>query len=215
MKGGVNMDTLVEQYEHEGIPVEIHWDDNPMSPREWTNVGTILHWHRSYDFGESIEGRDMEAVERGGMKLLVRWLQLTRGATCVLPLGLLDHSGLHMWVGGGSHWTDSAGWDSGTVGVIFDTTESREETGVELENVEKALRQEIEEYDAYLRGEVYGYVVAHDEPDMDSCWGFIGDIKWAKEEAESSAEYIAKERRAKAEASYRAKRVIVARRGVT
>jgi hypothetical protein len=44
------------------------------------------------------------------------------------------------------------------------------------------------------RGEVYGYVVADGDDDMDSCWGFYGDIEYVISQAKESAEYIARER---------------------
>jgi hypothetical protein len=116
-----------------------------------------------------------------------------RGATVVLPLGLLDHSGITMWIGGGSHWSDSAGWDSGTVGFIYDTPEGREECGTPLDRIEEVLKSEVEVYDMELTGQVYGYVVAPDDDDEDSCWGFYG-MEDVTEEAKSSAEWIAKQR---------------------
>lgn len=183
----------VETYEHAGIPVAIFYDDCCESPREWSNVGTILHWHRRYDLGEAIGGNAEEALRRGGLPLLERYLRLTRGATVVLPIGMLDHSGVTIWVGGGSHWSDSAGWDSGTVGVIFDTPEGREVTGVSLDDVEQALRGEVEVYARYLEGQTYGYEVADGTPEEDSCWGFIGD-EHVMEAANEAAEYAAKAR---------------------
>lgn len=181
-----------EKHEHKGVPVEIYRDEDGSyaNPRDWCNVGTFVHWHRRYELGdEQISGQMDEAMQRGGLPLLRRYLTLVRGATVVLPVGLLDHSGLTIYAGGGSHWTDSAGWDSGTVGVIFDTPESREETGVPLDKVEEALRNELKEYDLYVQGEVYGYQVGDGHVE-DSCAGFLG-YATAKEAAEEAAESIA------------------------
>jgi len=179
-------------YEHEGVPVCIMQDDDPsgVNPRENTNVGTFLHWHRRYTLGDGqISGTLDDAMERGGLRMLRRYLTLFEGATVVLPVGMLDHSGISLWVGGGTHWSDAAGWDSGTVGVIYDTPESREETGVPLDKVEEALRSEIDEYDKYVRGEVYGFVVGEGRVE-ESCFGIIG-LDWAKKEAEMCAAAIA------------------------
>lgn len=183
------------RYEHEGVPVRIIHDHDIdyADPREnQTNLGTILHWHRHYDFGEQIAGNENEAMRRGRLPLLERYLRLCRGATVVIPIGLLDHSGITIWAGGGPHWSDSAGWDSGTVGVIFDTPESREETGAPLDSIDQQLRDEIVEYDLFLRGEVYGYKVGDDDLVSDSCWGFIG-LEYAKEAANEAAESLADE----------------------
>lgn len=184
----------VEEYEHEGVPVIIYQDENPSSPREWCNLGEMVCWHGRYDLGDrKPEGQEIKALERGGMRLLERYLRIVAGATVVIPLGLIDHSGISMYAGGGAHWSDSAGWDSGTVGFMFDTPATREQCGSPLDLIEKGLLDEIETYDQYLTGDVYGYVVADGRDDEDSCWGFYG-IEDVQEEANSVAAVIATER---------------------
>lgn len=181
------------RYLHNDVPVRIRqeWDAEFCNPRDNTNVGTFVHWHRRYQLGEGqISGQLDEAMERGGMKLLERYLRLVVGATVVIPVGMLDHSGITIWAGGGSHWSDAAGWDSGTVGVIYDTPESREETGCPLDKIDEALRSEIDEYDKWLRGEVYWYEVGDDDLLTESCGGYIG-LEWAKEAANEMADCIA------------------------
>lgn len=187
------------RYLHNGIPVRIRQEQDASfcNPRENTNVGTFVHWHRRYNLGdEQISGQLDEAMERGGLPLLARYLKLVVGATVVVPVGMLDHSGVTIWAGGGSHPQDPGGWDSGTVGVIYDTPESREATGVPLDKVDEALRSEISEYDKWLRGEVYWYVVGDDDLVSESCGGYIG-IEWAKEAANEMADDIADDYRRK------------------
>ncbi len=101
----------------------------------------------------------------------------------VLMLGLIDHSGISMYVGGGSHWSDNAGWDSGTVGIIFATRETIAETGCPEDQIEIALDSEVQEYDRWLRGEVF-YIVCEDADGdhLDSCGGYLGH-EYAVEEA--------------------------------
>jgi len=94
-------------------------------------------------------------------------------------------------------------WDSGEVGFIYVSMErARKEwsgTDEEIrEKAEKYLRSEVEEYDQYLTGDVWGYRIfetASEEDDeegeeLESCWGFFGDDV-CKEEAKSTAEYLA------------------------
>ena len=187
-----------DTFEHEGIKVELHYDWDPGDPREWQRLGEMVCWHRRYNLGDrQPDSQEEEALNRGGFKLLDRYLRIAKGATQVIPLGLIDHSGISMYAGGGSHWSDAAGWDSGTVGFIFDTPQLREECGTPPDLVEKGLREEIEVYDEYLTGQVYGYVAAPDEDDQDSCWGFFGcsrDDSYLREEAKASAAAIAHER---------------------
>jgi hypothetical protein len=57
------------------------------------------------------------------------------------------------------------------------------------EEVAKSL---VSEWQSYCDGEVYGYVVTDDleeEKDVDSCWGFIGDLDHCMAEGVSAAEW--------------------------
>lgn len=106
-----------------------------------------------------------------------------------LPIWLYDHSGLTVSCGERSYpYNDQ--WDSGCLGWIFvskaallretvATVDTWRELGFEV------LRAEVEEYDQYLRGEIFGYTLyesgipeAGKTPDWaetgDSCWGFFG-----------------------------------------
>lgn len=172
-----------------GFRLQIIGDPDPESPRTWDNLGVMFTPHRRYTLGDARTNLDEYALAERAMdrfrnwSTLARYLRIFVGATHVLPLGLLDHSGLHMYVGGGEHWQDPGGWDSGTIGVIFDTPRTREMCGTEPEQVEAALKGEVETYDQYLTGDVYGYVVSKLETcdhgdehadEVDSCWGMFG-----------------------------------------
>ena len=96
----------------------------------------------------------------------------------MLPLYLLDHSGLAMRT---VSFHDP--WDSGQVGWIYVSKEdalkafeAAEMTPKIREMIKKALRDEVEIYDAYLRGECYGYELYEKGELKESCWGFIGDM---------------------------------------
>lgn len=119
----------------------------------------------------------------------------------ILPLYLYDHSGITMNTAG-----FSCPWDSGQVGWIYCSLDEarknwllsetadwdtpvewkvpgREETISLREATEKNLRCEVETYDQYLTGDVYGFVVEEydgceacgrgDWEHVDSCWGFF------------------------------------------
>ena len=97
-------------------------------------------------------------------------------AYVVLPVYLLDHSGLSV-----STHSFNDPWDSGQTGIIFASFDKiREEYGVEnvtpeiRSKAEDLLRGEVEQYDAYLNGECYGYELYKSGEVMDSCWGFTG-----------------------------------------
>lgn len=94
----------------------------------------------------------------------------------VLPVYLLDHSGLAMST---KDFNDQ--WDSGQVGIIFVSFEKICEE-MEVSRVtpsiknkaEQMLREEVELYDAYLRGECYCYELYKDGELEHSCGGFTG-----------------------------------------
>jgi len=56
------------------------------------------------------------------------------------------------------------------------------------------IEAEFSEFASWIKGEVYGYVVADGDEDVDSCWGFYGDIAYVTARAKEAAEYIARER---------------------
>lgn len=106
----------------------------------------------------------------------------------MLPLYLYDHSGITMSTG-----SFSCSWDSGQVGWIYmSKADARKEwswkrlTKKRLQQVENCLKCEVETYDAYLRGDCYGFEVESEKGDIDdSCWGFLGPDgeHWAMEHA--------------------------------
>jgi hypothetical protein len=194
------MEHAIETFKQDGYKIKIYQDEDPMNPRENDNLCVMVCEHRRYELGDrTATETELEAVRRGGFELLERYLRMKEGAVCLVPLGLLDHSGLHMWTGGGSHWSDSAGWDSGTVGFAYITKQRMVElcgtadyktadfAGTAQQWAEKQIDGEVEEYDQYLRGDVYGYVIeGEDGEHVDSCWGFFGS-DYVVKEAKSAA----------------------------
>jgi hypothetical protein len=92
----------------------------------------------------------------------------------------------------------SCPWDSGQVGWIYITREKvRKEYGCKrvtkkmVEKIKGYLRNEVETYDQYLTGDVYGFRITDEETEeeMDSCWGFFGE-KYCMEEAESIVKHL-------------------------
>ncbi len=93
----------------------------------------------------------------------------------ILPLFLYDHSGITMRTA-----PFDCPWDSGQVGWIYCDGETIErEFNGDRERAEKALRIDVEVYDAYISGNVYGFIVEEfdgdDWEEVDSCWGFYGN----------------------------------------
>lgn len=142
---------------------------------------------------------------------IIAWAQREHGATVVLPLWMYEHGGITIRAGSsfdaGNPYGDP--WDSGMCGIVFDTAEGRETTGVRAEDVEQALREEVAEYDRYLQGEVYYLSVdapGYDEPTLG---GLVG-IEAAEEAvSEAIADAITCALHERAEAAYNAARDII------
>lgn len=153
-------------------------DEYPVNPREeFDNLGTMLCWHRRYrlgdknpyeipyDFFEERLGEDVRETIQESMAALE-----AEGYT-FLPLYLFDHSGLSIST---SDYGDK--WDSGQIGFVYTTPERIAHMGTPQERVKDCLKEEVEEYDLYLRGECYGYQISDRYGNVvDSCYGFLTD----------------------------------------
>lgn len=208
------------EFEHAGLTVRIHTEEEAShaDPRDNTNLGVMFCDYRGYDLG------DKDAPQRRALRPLddddfaaaiVQYLKDEHGARVILPLFVYEHSGITMKVGGrldkseddftrtNRYPFDSAGWDTSSVGVIFDTAESRKVCGCEDftdEQIEEGLRSEVSEYATYLEGNVFWYqVIDADGDTLDSCGGFIDADIWNEEkshtyqEARSAAESCAQD----------------------
>lgn len=94
----------------------------------------------------------------------------------VLPLYLYDHSGLAI-----STVPFSCPWDSGYIGFIYS-----DKPGIDY----KYLRSVVEEYNEYLQGGVWGFVIRDSNGvEIDSCWGLYG-YEYAVSEAKKVIDYM-------------------------
>jgi len=215
----------VDSFDHAGLHVRIVADDDPLDPcAEFDQTGTMVCWHSRYYLGHT-GGQRRSDGEHGRKEYrglwrepcdFEKWWKENGKGGIRLPLALLDHSGLHMWVGSGAHPLDPGGWDSGQVGWIFITRDqilrefggsyvkedgkqkwvvhAKRMTSKMREKAEACLCAEVKLYDRYLTGDVYGYIIEDDDGNrIDSCWGFYGDkdaVSQAKEMAEHAAQNL-------------------------
>lgn len=161
-----------------GLVAKIYQDLEPDNPRECCdNFGTMVCFHRNYVLGDR---HDLKAADFSGSGEVEKYLREKEGAAVILPLYLLDHSGLRISTGPFS--CDPGGWDSGIVGFIYATREAiLKEYGAKrlseklLEKARSVLMSEVEVYDQYLAGDVYRYVIEDAGGEhIDSCWGLYG-----------------------------------------
>ena len=162
--------------------LEIFQDEPYDSPREWDPLGTMICFHRRYNLGDK---HDYNKNDYSTWTEMKEAIIEGENAKIILPLYLYDHSGITISTG-----SFSCGWDSGQVGWIFASEDRiKKECNVDvitddvLDKVTKMLEGEVETYDQYLTGDVYGYRISkidkcnhgHEHKDeIDSCWGFYG-----------------------------------------
>lgn len=183
---------VYETLEQDGYKAEVVQEEYADDPREcWDNAGTMVCFHTKYMLGDKVGGKHdhddvgqareaMEAIEEAG--------------GVVLPLFLYDHSGVGMSTDN-SRYPFNCPWDAGQVGWIYvEAATITEEWGKdEREQAAACLQSEVETYDQFLRGDVYGYILCGPDGDaLDSCWGFYGTDS-AVEEAQNMIDYHLRE----------------------
>ncbi len=154
------------------------------SNREWalkSRNNAFEKWFTEYTFSpKTINGSDMVKeciLECLPMKDLKN---IADKNNVILPLYLYDHSGITISCSNAYPYNDR--WDAGQVGWIYAShKEIAEEYGkVDEETLKKAedtLISETNTYDYYLRGDCYGYIIEKDGEEVDSCWGYLGDLR--------------------------------------
>lgn len=170
-----------------GHKLEIHQDDNPQSPREDDNLGTMVCFHKRYNLGD--ENHGIDHADFGGWSEMEDHIRSENPDCIILPLFLYDHSGLTIKVGSfqGLLPQGHAEYDSGRVGFIFITrdkinAEFGEHGGRTDEQIEEYLQNEVAVYNQYLQGDIYGYQLIGPNceecdgvgKEIDACWGFYG-----------------------------------------
>lgn len=164
--------------------LEIEQDTSPESPREWDNVTTMLCFHREYTLGDENpytkdEFDSWDEMEQRIKEDYKRYM--------IKPLYLYDHSGLTISTTPfPDHYYRVR--DSMQIGFVFIEEKKWKmcmgDTEVTEERMEEIIKGEVEIYDQYLRGDVWGYRIVEVETcDMghehrnvvESCWGYYGD----------------------------------------
>lgn len=213
-------------------------DENPESPRDWDNLGTMACWHRRHTLGDvqpecdtqeyladligwddekqeavydywfnRAEGSDEERHTTARNKLEERVAEEFDRLFISLQIYLYDHGSITINTSG-----YSCPWDSGQLGLIYVGKEKvRQEYGIKHvtkaweDKIQGYLDQEVQVYDQYLTGDVWGFQVfevpegvdpeelSEEEiealEEVESCYGFFGEDV-ALEEAKSNLAYF-------------------------
>lgn len=151
--------------QYKGFNIEIYLDEDSENPLMFSDTGFELLVNNKYSRLGTIQEEPNNFVKK--------WTVYG-----------YSHGGLSV-----SLTSFGDGFDSGVLGKIYqiDTDEYFGKEGAK-----KALNSVIETFNHWLYGEVYGYVIKFGGEEIDSCWGFYGDINdpisSAKEEIDSFRE---------------------------
>jgi hypothetical protein len=158
--------------------LRLYYDDSPSDPREDSNLTKMVCFHNRYSLGDD---HDLKSDDFDGWKEMGEYITRTEDPIVIKSLYLYDHGGITI---GTRPFGDR--WDSGQVGFVYIRKEDvRNEFSIKrcgqriTERCNVLLDGEVETYDRYLRGEVYGYrvfkVTDGVEEETDSCWGFYDE----------------------------------------
>lgn len=189
-------------------------DDIAEDPREWDNICTMVCWHRHYGLGDNhsfdnpdefmqhlyldVTGKHWrDDHESDDWQDVYKELKET-SLVLIKQINMYDHSGITVSTSNSYPYNDR--WDAGCVGFIYVTKKTifKECGDITEENwaerADKYLEGEMQTYDQYLRGDVYGFKLTkkvteqekcphcgevirehEEEEDVNSCWGFYGD----------------------------------------
>ncbi len=163
----------MENIQYKNYTIKIEHDQEPENPREWDNVGTMMCWHSRLTLGDNHRYHDYEDFlsEHNISDLFI------------LPLYLIDHSGLSMKT---TSYNDK--WDSGQVGYIYCSREDAQKAFPNVKNfkilkskIYKLLESEVAVYSQYLEGDIYGYDIEALEESLWGIYGYNEAVKQAKE----------------------------------
>ena len=185
----------------------IEYDHNATNPREWANLGKILinpsksHWVASPD---DVVNTDIAV----GSKRYEHWNNIRREQLRLkksdiafdYPITKVEHGGIiSLWLG------RQKGCE--VVGYVYATKQQvREWYGVSrlsesiIKRAEDCIETELDNLADWLNGKCYGYRVCEVEyndlgdienyNELDSCWGFVGDIDYCRLELQAAIENL-------------------------
>jgi hypothetical protein len=173
---------------YKGYKIVVTRDQYPESPRKWDNLGRIVHWSKRYNLGEEQVRFETRAEHQ-------EFEEQMGEHPVALPLYLYDHGTLSISTG-----SFHTAWDSGRVGYVYASREDilknfpewKRITKRRKKLVRKILESEIETFDMYIRGEVYGYhIVTPSGETIPGYYGFYGNPEESGllDEAKSIVDY--------------------------
>jgi hypothetical protein len=178
------------------LRVRIEYDQDALNPAtDFCNVGEIVYLNRSRNVlgYRGVSEDEMDRIAKG----------VRSGDLIGLPVFAYVHGGATIRAAESNPF--HCPWDSGQSGFVYCTKETAiKEFGRKVltkkakDDCLKYLKAQVGEFASYLEGECYGYIVERltlDEDgdvtnaeELESCWGYLGDISYVISEATHAAE---------------------------
>lgn len=181
--------------------LKVEYDDIPINPRtDYDNFGKMVCWHNRYDLGDKHDFSEpseflKQLIDADNDSLddlsITELKELADKNNVIMPLYLYDHSGITISCSHSYPYNDR--WDAGQVGWIYASYDDiqKELGSVNSETLDKArqiLTGETSVYDCYLRNECYGYIIEKNGVEVESCWGYLGDLREMVSEMKSGVD---------------------------
>ncbi len=158
----------VEKYEYKGYTIKVCQDEDAQAPNEFDNTDTFLVYdHR--DFTVKVDGYDPGEI----FEQCQERKKFFYDGYFVFPVYAYIHSGVSLSLGRNTY-PFTCNWDTSFKGFCL-VKRSKGWTWTK-EKAYKVAESIVEEWNNYLSGNVYGYVIEDtDGENLESCWGFYGD----------------------------------------
>ena len=177
---------IYKEKEHRGYTCKVYYDPDPIAPSDWETFGTLYSCHRRYDPCGHNMSELLESDDDGGFSVDDNYIYVF--------VYYYEHSGITIH---SSRCQQSCGWDSGLFG-LYAVTKQRATNWFgdindpdKYEDVLKDLENEVKEWDAYFRGDVFGYEISKDGEFVDSCGSFYDGPEYTMKAAIEVADYYA------------------------
>ena len=138
--------------------LRMFYDECPTDPREDYNLTRMVCFHKRHSLGDD---HDMKSDDFDSWEEMEEYITRTEDPLIIKPLYLYDHGGITI-----STRPFGCQWDSGRLGFVYVRKEDVRNNfmikrcGQRItERVDVLLDGEVEVYDKYLIGEVYGYEI--------------------------------------------------------
>ena len=161
----------IETIEYKGFNIEIYPDEDPgYVPSESGDCSLFLvHYHRDFHVTmDSVVTEDEIAEWYRGNKKIAQ-----EKSYHIFPVTALIHSGVHLQLGDRLEYDPYMGFDTSHVGAVL----VEKKYWSTRKKAQEAAASLIREWNCYLSGQVYGYIIQDFDDLGGSCWGYVGDYE--------------------------------------